>query len=334
MKRHISKEKYDLLCSVSNDQGMITAAAMDQRGSLKKSIAKYMQSEVSANQLATFKTIVSETLSPYTSSILLDPEYGWPAAKKRNTNAGLIMAYEQTGYSAEDENRMPDLLPEWSVLRLKERGAQAVKLLVYYDPDDKEEINSVKQAFIERAGLECQALNMPLFLEPLCYSNRIPDNKGTEFAKVRPQKVKKLMSEFSKPKYRIDVLKVEVPVNVHFVKGLKANEGNPSVHTIEEAKTLMKEAAEASEVPFIFLSGGVTDEVFAETLELAGEANVPFSGVLCGRATWQEGIPIYAARGEEALREWLLKEGVQKVKKLNEVIEKNAVPWWDFYEDQ
>jgi tagatose-1,6-bisphosphate aldolase len=34
---------------------------------------------------------------------------------------------------------------------------------------------------------------------------------------------------------------------------------------------------------------------------------------------------------QEALREWLLKEGVQKVKKLNEVLKKNAVAWWDFY---
>jgi tagatose 1,6-diphosphate aldolase len=187
----MTREKYALLCSLSNDKGIITATATDQRGSLKKSMAKYMQSEVSDNHITTFKTIVSEILSSYASSILLDPEYGWPASKQRDKNAGLIMAYEQTGYSAEDENRMPDLLPEWSVLRLKEQGAQAVKLLVHYDPDDKEEINSMKQALIERIGLECKALNIPLFLEPLCYSNLIPDNKGAEFAKIRPQKVKK-----------------------------------------------------------------------------------------------------------------------------------------------
>jgi tagatose 1,6-diphosphate aldolase len=140
------------------------------------------------------------------------------------------------------------------------------------------------------------------------------------------------MMEFSKQRYYIDILKVEVPVNVYFVKGLKASEGHPVVHTIEEAKALMKEAAEAAKVPFIFLSGGVTDEIFIETLYLAGEANVPFSGVLCGRATWQDGIPIYARYGEEALREWLLKEGVQKVKNLNEALEKNAVAGGIFME--
>ncbi|MBA4543780.1 MULTISPECIES: tagatose 1,6-diphosphate aldolase [Thermoactinomyces] len=331
MGRLMTEEKFSLLCSLANERGIITATAMDQRGSLKKALAQYSQNEVTEKQLIAFKTLVSEILSPHASSILLDPEYGWPAAKQRADNAGLIMAYEQTGYSAEDENRMPDLLPEWSVLRLKQRGAQAVKLLVYYDPDDREEINTVKQALIERVGLECKALNLPFFLEPLCYSRHIPDSKGIEFAKVRPHNVRKMMKEFSRPAYHIDVLKVEVPVNVHYVKGLKANEGHPVAYTLEEAKTLMQEAAAAAEVPFIFLSGGVTDEVFIETLEFAGEAQIPFSGVLCGRASWQDGIPVYARHGEAALREWLLNVGVKRVQKLNDVLQKNAVAWWNVY---
>ena len=94
---------------------------------------------------------------------------------------------------------------------------------------------------------------------------------------------------------------------------------------------LFQEAASASKLPFIYLSAGVSDEVFRETLELAAEAGTPFSGVLCGRATWQDGIPVYASRGLDALTEWLEDRGVKNIMALNRILEKGARPWWDFY---
>ena len=51
---------------------------------------------------------------------------------------------------------------------------------------------------------------------------------------------------------------------------------------------------------------------FTEALELAAESGVKFNGVLCGRATWKDGIPIYAKQGANAFREWLESEGVAK----------------------
>ena len=84
-------------------------------------------------------------------------------------------------------------------------------------------------------------------------------------------------------------------------------------------------------MPFIYLSAGVTDEVFRETLELAAEAGTPFSGVLCGRATWQDGIPVYAKQGADALRAWLEDRGVQNIQALNAVLAQGAQPWWNFY---
>ena len=43
---------------------------------------------------------------------------------------------------------------------------------------------------------------------------------------------------------------------------------------------------------------------------MAAEAGTDYSGVLCGRATWKEGIPVYAKQGAKALEEWLQREGV------------------------
>jgi tagatose 1,6-diphosphate aldolase len=328
----MTRGKFAGIDAVANERGVIAAAAMDQRGSLRKAIAKAKGTDdVAAAELSEFKAIVSEVLTPYASAILLDPEYGFEAMKRRAANAGVLLAYEETGYDATVKGRLPDLLPEWSVRRLAEAGANVIKILLYYDPDDDAAINTIKHAFIERVGAECRALDIPFFLEPLAYSDSVGDEKGFAFAKVKPEKVTKYMGEFSQPRYSVDVLKVEVPVNMRYVEGTEANTDGQVAYSREEAKALFVSAAAATRIPFIYLSAGVTDEVFRETLALAAEAGTPFSGVLCGRATWQDGIPVYGKGGAAALRAWLEDRGVQNIEMLNAVLAKGAQPWWDFY---
>ena len=330
-KFRISKGKFDGINAVADKNGVIAALAIDQRGSLKKAIAKAKGTDASDAELSEFKMLVSELLTPYASAILLDPEYGLEASKRRAKNAGLFLAYEKTGYDVTSRGRLPDLLPGWSVRRLVEAGADVIKILLYYDPDDDPGINTIKHAFIERVGAECLANDVPFFLEPICYGDAIGDEKSIAFAHAKPDKVTKYMREFSQPEYGVDVLKVEVPVNVRYVEGSKANPDGQTAYSREQAKEYFHSAATASRLPFIYLSAGVTDEVFRETLELAAEAGTPFSGVLCGRATWLDGVPEYGKGGAKALRAWLSGRGVQNVQALNEVLAKGAKPWWDFY---
>ena len=66
-------------------------------------------------------------------------------------------------------------------------------------------------------------------------------------------------------------------------------------------------------------------------LGLAAEAGVKYSGVLCGRATWQEGIPIYANEGVTALAHWLEDHGVQSIQAINKMVAHCAISWWDVY---
>ena len=63
-----------------------------------------------------------------------------------------------------------------------------------------------------------------------------------------------------------------------------------------------------------------------ETLELAVESGVKFHGVLGGRATWQDGVPVYVKHGAAALEEWFNTAGIQNVKNINRVL-KSARPW-------
>ena len=313
---------------VSNDRGVIAAAAMDQRGSLQKSLAKEKGSAVDDRMMEEFKSLVAEVLTPHASAILLDPEWGLPASKRRAKNAGLLLAYEKTGYDKTGPGRLPDLLTHWSARRLKEAGADCVKILLYYTPFDPKDINEQKHAWVERIGDECRANDIPFFLEFVCYEEGA-DEKGFDYAKKKPQIVIESMREFSKDRYGVDVLKVEVPVNMKFVEGAKVYAGQKA-YSKKEAADLFLTAAKVASKPFIYLSAGVSNAEFTEALELAAESGVKFNGVLCGRATWKEGIPVYAKQGAEAFRKWLQTEGVKNINNVNDRL-KAATSWHSIY---
>ena len=87
-----------------------------------------------------------------------------------------------------------------------------------------------------------------------------------------------------------------------------------------EALTHFREAAAIATKPFIYLSAGVSNAQFTESLKMAAEAGTDYSGVLCGQGDWKEGIPVYAQHGVKALEDWLQKDGVANINAVNEAI--------------
>jgi tagatose 1,6-diphosphate aldolase len=313
--------------AVANDRGVIAAAAMDQRGSLEKALGKEKGGDISDAMMEEFKALVTEVLTAHASAILLDPEWGLPASKKRAKSAGLLLAYEKTGYDKTGPGRLPDLLNEWSVRRLKEAGADCIKILLYYTPFDPPAINDQKHAWVERIGDECRANDIPFFLEFVGYEDGV-DEKGLDYAKKKPGIVTASMAEFTKDRYGVDVMKVEIPVNMKFVEGSKAYAGEKA-YSRDEARQHFLSAATVATKPFIYLSAGVSNAEFTESLGLAAESGVKFAGVLCGRATWKDGIPVYAKEGAGAFREWLSTKGVENISNVNAALEA-ATPWTAF----
>ena len=322
----LTEQKRNYLEKLSTKEGVISALAFDQRGALKRLMAQYQDTEPTVAQMEELKVLVAEELTPFASSMLLDPEYGLPATKVLDAEAGLLLAYEKTGYDTSSTKRLPDCLNLWSAKRIKEQGADAVKFLLYYDVDSAEELNQEKQAYIERIGSECAAEEIPFFLEILAYDETIADAGSVEYAKVKPRKVIEAMKVFSDPRFNIDVLKVEVPVNMNFVEGFTKGGVEP-VYSLAEAKTFFKEQSDATHLPFIFLSAGVSAELFQETLKVAHEAGSQFNGVLCGRATWKEAVTVFANQGAEAAKAWLDETGRQNIEDLNRVLRETAVSW-------
>lgn len=323
--RITEKKKY-YMDRLSDENGIISALAFDQRGALKKLMKQHCTEDPSAAMMEQLKVIVAEELTPYASSMLLDPEYGLPAIKAIHEGTGLLLAYEKTGYDVSSNERLPDCLNDWPVKRLKEQGADAIKFLLYYDADGNEETNCKKQAYIERVGSECAGEDIPFFLEILAYDETNPDLLSSAYARVKPHKVIEAMKTFSDPRFGIDVLKVEVPVNMNYVEGFASGE---AVYTVAEAKEWFRLQEEAAGLPYIYLSAGVSADLFRKTLVFAKEAGAAFSGVLCGRATWAGSVKDFMENGEEAAREWLRNEGAENIRALNEVLRNTAVPWED-----
>lgn len=315
------KKKY--MTRLSDKNNVISAVAIDQRGSLKKMIASFQDGPASDQQVEDFKRIVSEELTPYASAILLDPMYGIPAAKARDKDAGWLISYEKTGYDITRDDRLPDILDDWSVERQKEAGADATKFLLYYDPDEDDETNDKKKAMIERVGAECLAEGLPLFVELITYDRMNPTN-DLAFAKKKPAKVLAAMEEFAKDRYHIDVLKMEVPVIMKFVEGY--NDGGEVAYTREEALKYFKAQSDVTDKPYIFLSGGVSAEMFQEELKFAKEAGAKYNGVLCGRATWSEGVEPFVTKGEDACREWMRTQGRKNIEELDAILQATATP--------
>jgi len=322
----ISAGKIAGLAAVSDKYGIIAAVAMDQRNSLQKALGD----DVSDEQLEEFKVAVTEVLTPNASAVLLDPEWGLAASRRRAKNAGLLLAYEKSGYDYNRPGRIPELLPHYSVRRLKDAGADCCKVLLYYSPLEKTEINDEKHAFVERVGDECRGFDIPFFLELVTYDPAGGNEKGPEYARQKPDIVAKTMAEFTRDRYGIDILKVEIPVNLRFVEETRVFNGD-KVYSRKQAMEHFRVAAAQATKPFIYLSGGVSTAEFTESLELAADAGVKFNGVLCGRATWRGGIAVYAKGGVGALRTWLQDEGLKNLAQVNECL-KRASPWSTIYQ--
>ncbi|HYO83120.1 MAG TPA: tagatose 1,6-diphosphate aldolase [Bryobacteraceae bacterium] len=325
----MAEKKQDRLRRLATQSGVIAAVAIDQRKSLRQMIAAAAGvplEKISDAQLASFKSAVTRVLSPHASAVLVDHEFGRPAFTQRADTCGLLATYEMDGYENPRPHRMLALMPDLSVRRLQEMGADGVKILLSWTPFDDPAANAEKKVLIERIGAECAAVGLPFFLEPVGYDPGGMDPKSAEYARIKPKIVLDSMSEFSQERYGVDVLKVEFPVNTAYVEDTPVFCGT-RVWTRDEALEEFRRAdLAAGSVPYIYLSAGVSAAQFVASLQLAIDAETQFSGVLCGRATWQDGVPVFARHGAEQFEQWLQTDGVRNLAAINDRL-RHASPW-------
>jgi len=310
MKR-LSIGKIRGLQQIANQDGIFTICAMDHRGSLRSMIDGENPEEVNYEEMVERKLELCSSLAKYASAVLLDPIFGAAQCISHRVlpnNTGLLVSIEASGYSGEKEQRLTKLLDEWSVEKIKRMGASAVKILVYYRPDLKQ-LASQQLNTVNTVALECIKYDLPFLVEPKSYHIGNEINNPREFAALKEQLVIKTARDITA--LPIDVLKAEFPADLGYKKDKP------------ELIELCHQLDMASQVPWVILSAGVDFDLFYQQVEIASQAGA--SGFLGGRAIWQEAMYIDDARDRV---HYLSTVGADRLKKLTELANKYAVPWY------
>ncbi|MEK7398470.1 MAG: tagatose 1,6-diphosphate aldolase [Candidatus Poribacteria bacterium] len=339
MAVEISAGKLRGLTMLSDSDGRFRMMAIDQRGSLVKKLSEILNKsadQVTYNDLATVKASITKILSPYSSATLADPIFGYPySIEYIPKNVGLLLAFEDSGYDKSGANgveRKSRPIPNWSVRKAKRAGADAVKLLLYYRPEASKETLEHQHKMAIKVGLECERYDLPFLLETVSYSMLSDElNSPSIFATRKPEIVAQTAVEFSKPEYKIDILKLEFPAElkytVEFADGRFGDRKREPVYDLEEVKQACKKVDQASQLPWVILSAGVEIDEFIENVKLASSAGA--SGFLCGRAIWQDSVQYYPDM--KAMEDFLTNECIENFQRVNNIVHQaieGAKPWY------
>ena len=286
--------------------------AIDAGSGLKQALKDARKAFYQENDLETFKKLIITSLGQYATTILIDSEFGPHLISKYPKQCSPMMAFEADVYHISDEDRITKLPDNIKVSDFSRLGYKVLKFFMYYAPNDNIEINEQKQKIIENIGKECVKNNISFLMEPLVY-DPIKRPGSLDYAYLKPQLVENATKTFSNPKFNINYLKVEVPVDLSFVEGF----GDPIIKQKEAIKFFKDASIAASGIPLLYLSAGVSFEWFKASLNMAIKAEVDCSGFMCGRAIWSEAINVFGEQGEEGLKSWLNTTGQNR---LNELI--------------
>lgn len=310
--KNLSAGKLTGLRNVSK-KGIIEILALDQSNSFKKFLrAQYekkgQKREPTFEEIRDAKLEIVEVLSPYSSGVLLDVNYG--ARQCLNSNAlaegkGLVVRVE----ASKDPGIAGIYEPGWNATKIKKMGGTAVKLLVYMDVEDAKATEG-QIAFVKTVSKECQDNDILLMTEELSYPRAGEDKTTPAYQARLPQNIMK-SAELIGP--YTDILKLEYPANVK----------------TDDVKTQEKNLAALNEKcirPWVLLSAGVKFEVFIKQVELAMKAGA--SGVMAGRAIFQEYFD-YTERADQ--QKFLKTTGIDRMKQMCEIVDKHASSWQKRY---
>lgn len=272
--------KREDLQKLTNSHGKITIAALDHRGSLKKSLHPDNPEITTDAEILSWKKEMVSLYENEVAGILIDPIFGKEIIKSNEARNGWMLSMEKTGYGGGDQERVTEILPDWSVKKAKEMGANGVKLLLYYDPNNAE-LAAKQKDTARRIAQECTEEDIVFLLEPLSY--KVVGEKSLHVLKI-VEDLKDLP---------VDIFKFEYP-------GTR--------EACEKISSMIR-------VPWVLLSAGMEYIKYKEALKVAMESGA--SGFAVGRAVWQE-FGDYAP-GDERTR-FLRNISVLRMRELVEIV--------------
>jgi len=236
---------------LTNSYGRITIAALDHRGSLKQSLHPDKPEITTDEEILAWKRGMVELYKDEVEGILIDPIFGKEIINDESIKNGWMLSMEKTGYAGGDQERATEILPNWTVKQAKEMGANGVKLLLYYDPNNFELARRQKET-ARKIAQECIEQDILFLLEPLSY--KVQGDKAQHVLKI-VEDLKDLP---------VDIFKFEYP---------------GSREACEKISAMIN-------VPWVLLSAGMEYKKYREALKIAIESGA--NGFAVGRAVWQE----------------------------------------------
>jgi len=164
-------------------------------------------------------------------------------------------------------------------------------------------------AIVKRVAEDCQIYDIPFLVEIVSYPIGIEINNPTAYAAAKERIVAETAKEVTA--LPVDVFKAEFPGSLQYHRSK------------EEMVKVCRSVDTASKSPWVLLSGGADFDTFYEQVEIACQGGA--SGFLGGRAIWQEGMAITAAK--ERIK-FLSTIAVDRMKRLCELTERWGVPWY------
>ncbi|GAB5447603.1 tagatose 1,6-diphosphate aldolase [Gymnodinialimonas sp.] len=285
--------------------------AVDAGSGLETSIRAARGPHAREDDLLSFKRAVLEVLGPDATTVLVDASCGPQLIGSYPPTCARMVAFEADVYRISDEDRIT-VLPEG--LEVSDYPAMDVGLLkffIYYAPDDDPALNARKQDLVADIGQRCKDAGVRYLMEPLVYHPTVAPGSA-DYARIKPDLVRRATEVFAAPRFQADVLKVEIPVDLDFVEGF----GEPMMSRSAALQAFRDAAAPAAGIDLVYLSAGVTFDRFDASLAMAKEAGVAFRGFMCGRAIWSDAVGVFGEKSEAALRDWLAETGRARLARL------------------
>lgn len=306
----LSLGKYHRLQQCSTPSGAISILAMDHRTGLERMLQETNPVKVKDQNLVDFKEDVVRLVSPASSAVLLDPEYGITHAVQSGalpTNIGLIATIDESGYFGESTARHSRILPGWSVEKASRLGASGIKLLVYYHP--RSSTAGEIEDLVKKVAKDCRQYDMPFFLETLSY----PISNSEK--KLSPEERQWVVLETARKLSPMgaNILKTEFPVDIS-VDADDASWGKACA-----------ELTRVSEIPWILLSAAVAYEKYLQQVKVACDAGA--SGVAVGRAVWVEAVKLNREERQSFLEDVVF----DRMNSITELCNSQARSWKEVY---
>lgn len=303
---------------ISNPNGTLTMLALDQNSSMIEMAQKALKGkgqdrEPTYEEVVEAKLDLARQMSAAASGVLIDAYYGAFSAIATESipaQKGILVRVEKSG---SPKNKlggpMGEYEPGLSVEKIKLMGADAVKLLAPFEPN---EVISAEHnlAFIEQVADDCRRHDILFLLEPVAFTYN--GEKKTDKSFLERKAATTIESARQLSRY-CDVYKAEFPGTLGHESDSQLTD---NLHALSEA----------SERPWVLLSAGVDYPDYLKQVKMAMECGC--SGVLGGRAFWKE---YFTQDGDEARTKFAATIGQKRVADVDVVVREHGTPWFAKY---